>query len=149
MQIRTAVATDVPRLLALVRRYWEFEALEGFEALRIEILLERLIHHGELGEIWVAADGEALHGYLILVYVLSLEHGGLMGEIDEFFVLPGARARGVGGALLSSAEAALRGRGGVRLQLQLALTNVSARRFYEGRGYRGRTGYELLDKPLQ
>ncbi len=149
MQIRTAVATDVPRLLALMRRYWEFEALPGFDALRMEILLERLIHHGELGEIWVAAQGETLQGYLVVVHVLSLEHGGLMGEIDEFFVLPQARAQGVGGRLLASVEAALRERGMVRLQLQLALTNASARRFYETRGYHGRSGYALLDKPLQ
>ena len=79
-----------------MRRYWEFECLEGFDALRIEILLERLIRHAELGEIWVAAAGEPLHGYLIVVHVLSLEHGGLMGEIDEFFVVTQARAQGVG-----------------------------------------------------
>ena len=115
----------------------------------MEILLERLIHHGELGEIWVAAQGETLQGYLVVVHVLSLEHGGLMGEIDEFFVLPQARAQGVGGRLLASVEAALRERGMVRLQLQLALTNASARRFYETRGYHGRSGYALLDKPLQ
>lgn len=148
MQIRTAVATDVPRLVALVRRYWEFECLEGFDALRIEILLERLIRHAELGEIWVAAAGEPLHGYLIVVHVLSLEHGGLMGEIDEFFVVTQARAQGVGAKLLASAEAALRQRGGVRLQLQLARANDASRRFYESRGYSTRAGYELLDKPL-
>ena len=148
MQIRTAVATDVPRLLALLRRYWEFESLEDFDALRIEILLERLIAHAELGEIWVAAADEALLGYLIVVHVLSLEHGGLMGEIDEFFVVAQARAQGVGAKLLASAEAALRQRGGVRLQLQLARTNDAARRFYASRGYRSRAGYEILDKPL-
>ena len=27
MQIRAAVPSDVPRLLSLVRRYWEFEDL--------------------------------------------------------------------------------------------------------------------------
>jgi GNAT superfamily N-acetyltransferase len=82
------------------------------------------------------------------VHVFSLEHGGLMAEIDEFFVLPAARAQGVGGQLLAAAEQALRQRGGVRLQLQLAVANTAARSFYERRGYGGRAGYQLLEKAL-
>ncbi len=148
MLIRTAVASDVPPLLSLVRRYWEFEGIAGFDALRLELLLQRLVAGGELGQVFVAASGAELHGYLVLVHVLSLEHGGLMAEIDELFVLPAARAQGVGGQLLAAAEGALRQRGGVRLQLQLGVENAVARSFYERRGYRGRADYQLLDKAL-
>jgi GNAT superfamily N-acetyltransferase len=148
MSIRTAVASDVPPLLSLVRRYWDFEGIAGFDALRLELLLQRLVGNGELGAILVAERAARLEGYLALVYVLSLEHGGLMAEIDEFFVLPEARAQGVGGELLAAAEATLRQRGCVRLQLQLAAGNAAARRFYERRGYAARAGYELLDKAL-
>jgi GNAT superfamily N-acetyltransferase len=80
--------------------------------------------------------------------VLSIEHQGLMAEIDEFFVLPDARTHGIGGALLTAAEGALRRRGCVRLQLQLGVANAEARAFYERRGYAQRAGYELLDKAL-
>lgn len=149
LQIRTAVATDVPRLLSLVRGYWEFERIAGFDALRTELLLERLLHERSLGEIWVAAAGGELCGYLIAVCVLSVEHQGLMAEIDEFFVVAPQRGTGVGARLLEAAEASLRARGCVRLQLQLALTNSAARRFYEARGFSGRCGYELLDKALR
>lgn len=148
MIIRSAVASDVPLLLSLVRRYWEFEGIASFDALRLELLLQRLVGAGELGEIFVAASGAQLHGYLALVHVFSLEHGGLMAEIDEFFVLPAARAQGTGGQLLAAAEAALRQRGCVRLQLQLGLANAAARSFYERRGYGGRAGYQILDKAL-
>jgi GNAT superfamily N-acetyltransferase len=148
MRIRTAVETDIPQLLSLVRRYWQFEDLEGFDALRIELLLKRLLSQRTLGEIWVAEEDAHLNGYLVLVYVLSVEHQGLMAEVDEFFVLPQVRSRGVGGQLLSAAEEALRRRGCVRLQLQLAVTNEAARLFYTHRGYRGRAGYELIDKAL-
>jgi GNAT superfamily N-acetyltransferase len=148
MSIRTAVETDIPQLLSLVRRYWQFEDIEGFDALRIELLLKRLLSQSTLGEIWVAEEDAHLNGYLVLVYVLSLEHQGVMAEVDEFFVLPQARSRGVGGQLLTAAEEALRRRGCVRLQLQLAVTNEAARLFYLRRGYRGRAGYELIDKAL-
>lgn len=148
MQIRPAVANDIPRLVSLVRRYWQLEGIAGFDALQIELLLQRLIPASSLGQVFVAAEAAELCGYLALVYVLSLEHRGLMAEIDEFFVAPTARAQGVGGQLLAAAEEALRRRGCVRVQLQLGVGNAQARGFYERRGYRSRPGFELLDKPL-
>lgn len=147
--IRPAAGADIPQLLALVRRYWEYEHLEGFEALRVELLLKRLIATPHLGAAWVAEAEGRLSGYLIAVTVLSLEHGGLMAEIDELFVLPEARSHGVGARLLAAAEAALAARGCVRLQLQLATGNAGARTFYEHRGYRARDGYRLLDRALE
>jgi GNAT superfamily N-acetyltransferase len=147
--IRPAARGDIPRLLALVRRYWEYEHLAGFEALRMELLLQQLFAEPRLGSAWVAESDGRLAGYLIAVRVLSLEHFGVMAEIDEFYVLPEARARGVGARLLAAAEAALAREGCVRLQLQLAVGNAGARAFYERRGYRTRDGYRLLDKALE
>lgn len=147
--VRPAAGADIPQLLALVRRYWDYEHIPGFEALRVELLLQQLIAEPRLGAAWVAEAGGRLAGYLVAVTVLSLEHGGLMAEIDEFFVLPEMRSQGVGARLLAAAEAALAARGCVRLQLQLATGNAAAREFYQRRGYRAREGYRLLDRALQ
>jgi len=150
MDIRRARAEDIPQLLALIRRYWEFEGIGGFTALRIELLLKELIAGpAGRGSVWVAAAQGRLLGYLVIVLVMSLEHQGLMGEIDELFVLPEARCGGTGGRLLAAAEAELRERGCVRLQLQLASGNTRARRFYERQGFGDRGGYGLLDKSLE
>ncbi len=148
MNVRPAIPRDIPQLLSLVRRYWDFEQIEDFEALRIEMLLQRLLADPRLGAAWVAEAGGALIGYLIAVMVLSLEHGGIMAEIDEFFVVPEARSRGIGAQLLAAAESALAARGCVRLQLQLGVANTAARAFYQRRGYSARAGYGLLDKSL-
>ena len=148
MNIRPAASSDIPALLALVRRYWHFEGIEGFTALRMELVLQRLLGDPRLGLIWVAESEGQLQGYLIAVLVLSVEHQGVMAEIDEFFVMPEARTCGVGGRLLAAAETALAARGCVRLQLQLGVGNAGARAFYEHRGYSPRVGYELLEKPL-
>lgn len=148
MHVRAATSRDIPQLLSLVRRYWEFEQIEGFVALRVELTLRRLLTEGHLGGAWVAEGDAGLTGYLLAVLVLSVEHGGLMAEIDEFFVLPEARSQGLGARLLEAAETALAGRGCLRLQLQLATGNAAGRAFYERHGYRGRDGYRLLDKAL-
>ncbi|HVN47094.1 MAG TPA: GNAT family N-acetyltransferase [Steroidobacteraceae bacterium] len=150
MGVRRARAEDVPQLLVLVRRYREFEGIGGFEALRMELLLQELIvRPGERGWVVVAEAQGALTGYLVMVLMMSLEHQGLMAEIDEFFVLPEARGGGTGTQLLARAEAELRQRGCVRLQLQLASRNTRARSFYERHGFAARAGYGLLDKALK
>lgn len=147
--MRHAQPTDLAQLLVLVRRYWDVEQIPGFDALRLEMLLQRLLREPALGEVWVASDGASLAGYLVAMRVFSLEHQGLMAEVDEFFVEPGRRSRGIGAALLEAAEHSLAAAGCVRLQLQLATGNAAGERFYRSRGYRPRAGYQLYDKRLR
>jgi GNAT superfamily N-acetyltransferase len=149
MDVRRAQPADLAQLLALVRRYWDFEQIPGFDAARLEVLLQRLLREPALGEVWVAVADAGLAGYLVAMRVLSLEHQGLMAEVDEFFVEPGQRGQGIGAALLEAAERSLACAGCMRLQLQLGTGNAAAARFYRSRGYRPRTGYHLYDKPLR
>ncbi len=102
----------------------------------------------ERGACWVAEHGAAPAGYLLAVYLFSLEHGGMMAEIDELFVRPNVRGAGFGTALLAESEREMTKAGIVRVQLQLGVTNDRARGFYERHGFRSRSGYELLDKAL-
>ena len=99
-------------------------------------------------ELDYAARTMRMSGYLLAVYVFSLEHLGLTAEIDEFFVLPSARGKGLGDALLRLAEAEFLRRGCTNVALQLGRGNDQARVFYRAHGYSERAGYELLDKML-
>ena len=155
MSVRAAAERDIPQLLTLIRRYWEFEGIAGFEALRIELLLQELIGPPSAGAaparagcVWVGELDGRLAGYLIAVTVLSFEHRGLMAEIDELFVVPEARGRGVGRQLVTGVERALAARGCVRLQLELGVVNTAARAFYQRLGFAPRAGYALYDKRL-
>ncbi len=148
VEIRQATITDVPQLLARVADYWAFEGIAGFEPGRVGAHLGRLLSCPELGAGWIAvAEGEVV-GYLLAVQVFSLEYLGLTAEIDEFFVLASQRGRGVGAALLKTAEEEFVRRGYTQVSLQLSRTNSSAGYFYQGLGYVPRAGYELLDKRL-
>jgi len=149
MRIRLAATADISRVASLAQRYWEFESIDGFDRLRIEMLLGNLFSAPERGACWVAEAGGQLCGYLLAVFMFSLEHGGLMAEIDELFVSQEARSAGAGALLVTQAERDLAQRGLVRLQLQLGVGNERARLFYERHGFRRRAGYELLDKPLR
>jgi GNAT superfamily N-acetyltransferase len=149
MLIRLAVTADIAGVASLAEQYWEFESIHGFDRPRVEELLRRLLSQPERGACWVAEADGRLCGYLLAVYMFSLEHGGLMAEIDEVFVAAQQRSMGVGALLVAQAERDLVVRGLVRLQLQLGVENARARVFYERHGFRRRAGYELLDKALQ
>jgi GNAT superfamily N-acetyltransferase len=100
------------------------------------------------GACWVAEMDGRLCGYLLAVFMFSLEHGGLMAEIDEVFVTEDVRSAGLGSLLVAEVDRQLAQQGLTRLQLQLGVGNGRARLFYERHGFRRRSDYELFDKPL-
>ncbi len=147
-RIDVGAHADVPEILVLMRQYWTFENITGFNAAQLSQLLKRIVSLPQLGSMWVAREGEVMVGYLIAVLVFSLEYQGLVAEIDEVFVVPQSRGHGIGAALVDAAESALTSAGCTFIQLQLGVGNASARAFYDRRGYAPRKGFELLGKAL-
>ncbi|MGE0815330.1 MAG: GNAT family N-acetyltransferase [Vicinamibacterales bacterium] len=147
-EIRRATADDIGTLVPLVCDYWVFEGLSGFDASHVADALARLLADGRLGAAWIARVDGAPVGYLIAVYVFSLEHLGLTAEIDELYVDPDHRASGVGASLLRAGEAAAAEAGCSNVSLQLGRQNDGARRFYVRHGYSHRNGFDLLEKPF-
>ena len=148
VEIRAITSKDIPALLPLVEQYWIFEDITHFDAARVASGLGRMSADASLASGWIAFSRGQAVGYLLAVYVFSLEHLGLTAEIDEFFVLPSARGRKIGDELLKAAEAEVVRRGCTNVSLQLGRGNDRARTFYRAHGYSERSGFELLDKTL-
>jgi GNAT superfamily N-acetyltransferase len=146
--IRMAAVEDAPVLGALVEHYWRFEQIQNYDRVRIEALLEILLGDSRAGAAWLAYDGATAIGYVLLVYVFSLENGGLAAEIDELYVRDDRRGAGVGAQLVAVSESFLATLGCKNVALQLGRNNHAARAFYEKRGYSSRAAYELLEKNL-
>jgi GNAT superfamily N-acetyltransferase len=149
VSIQVAAPSDVEVLLPMVEQYWRFEAIEGFDATRMRKLLTRVLEDQTLGRAWVATLYGEPAGYLLAVYVFSLEHQGLTAEIDEFFVVPAHRGLGLGHQILAIAEAQFRLEGCTNVSLQLGRSNEAARNFYRRHGFDDRAGYELVSKNLK
>ena len=147
--IKKATESDIQDILPLVKEYWDFENIDGFEPERVSVQLRRLLTEPSIGGGWIAMDDGGAAGYLLAVYVFSLEHLGLTAEIDEFFMLPSHRGLGIGKKLLMAAEAEFFRIGCTNVSLQLSRKNESARNFYHHFQYLDRSGYELLDKTLR
>jgi GNAT superfamily N-acetyltransferase len=147
-EIRPALAGDLTALLALVEQYWAFETIDGFDRVRVGENLERLLADERLGRVWLAQVAGVPVGYLLVVFMFSLEFGGLCAEIDELYVSDAHRGQRLGARLLETAEAELRRLGCPGVALQIGRGNEAARRFYRQRGFEPREGYDLLTKML-
>jgi GNAT superfamily N-acetyltransferase len=128
--VRRATIHDIPALLAMIEAYWKFERIANFDAARLGLLLKRLMSEPAIGAAWIALNGDIPLGYLLAVYVFSLENGGLTAEIDEFFVMPRGRRHGAGGDLLGAAEAEFHLRGCTSAALQLVSCPLASPRHY-------------------
>src|SRR5689334_21649345 len=148
VQIRAARPPDAPLLLPLIEQYWRFEHIEGFDAGRVTPQLTRVLSDVRLGRAWIAYNDGQPAGYLLGVFVFSLEHQGLTAVIDELFVLPEYRSLGLGRRLLEVAETQFRAQGCTAVALELGRANIIARAFYVSLGYEHRSGFELLNKSL-
>lgn len=134
MAFRAASETDVPELLPMMRALWEHEGIP-FDAGRVVPPLRELLADPALGRVWIALADDAVAGYAMGTWGFSTEQGGRFLLLDELFVLPAFRGRGIGRSALSFVEEAARAAGGRAVRIEVAEENDGARRLYREEGY--------------
>jgi GNAT superfamily N-acetyltransferase len=100
-----------------------------------------------LGAVWLAGGGERPAGYAVLTVGYSMEYGGLRGFVDDLYVRPAARGRGVAAALLAGVRRGCAERGVRALHVEVGPDNDAARRVYARAGFAD-GGHLLLTLPL-
>ena len=80
--------------------------------------------------------GEPAAGVALLTLRPNVWYAGPVALLDELYVVPDLRGRGLGSELLAAAEAAARERGAELLEINVDGDDTGARRFYERHGYR-------------
>lgn len=121
--IRRAKAADIDGMLAL-------EQLFPSDRLSRPALRRFLRVPG--ARLWVAVQGKAIVGDLILLLRANADYG----RVYSVVVAPVARGQGLGDRLVAAAERATRAEGRSRLRLEVREDNLPAQRLYEKRGYR-------------
>lgn len=94
-----AQRSDIETLLVMMERFY---AIDGypFNAERTRKSLEEFIADKDLGTVWMINDDLRTIGYCILAVVYSFEFGGKNAFIDEFYLEPEYRGKGIGRSVL-------------------------------------------------
>jgi GNAT superfamily N-acetyltransferase len=87
------------------------------------------------GEVVALLTGDPAVALALLTLRPNVWYDGPVALLDELYVTPGLRGRGLGSALLAAAEAMTRQRGGELLEINVDGDDTGARRFYERHGY--------------
>jgi len=94
-----------------------------------------LVRDPALGRAWIALVDERAAGYAVLTLGWSLEYGGRDAFVDDLYVVPLHRGRGLGGAALAAVEATARELGVRALHLEVERGNNPAQELYRRRGF--------------
>jgi GNAT superfamily N-acetyltransferase len=141
-----AGAADFEGIFALLRAFYtetEFPLDEAATGAALRDLLSR----PELGRVWQIRLGGELVGYAAVCFGFSLEHRGRDAFLDEIYLRPAARGRGVGRASLAFVEAACAELGVRILHLEVERDNLVGQALYRERGFAD-DGRMLLSKRL-
>lgn len=143
-------STDV--LLKLVEELFEYEVLpQKFE--QTSQAIHQLLSNPELGQAWyieVEQEGEKMiAGHIVISYSFSVEYGGRIGLIDQFYLKPEWRQQGIGTELIPQIEQHMCEAGVHALSLEVNIGNSGARSFYEKHGFIPRRQFCLMTKVIE
>ncbi len=152
LSIRPAEPADVPVVAGLIRQLARFEKLEHEVVLTEELLKAGLFGTRPYAEAVLAEEEGRPVGFALFFHNFStfLARPGMY--LEDLFVLPGDRGRGVGRALLAHLAQLAVERGCGRLEWAVLNWNREAVRFYERLGARPNsewTVYRLTGKALR
>jgi GNAT superfamily N-acetyltransferase len=139
IDIRSAAIEDVPLILQLIRELAEYEKLTHEVSATEEQLRETLFGARTVAEVVIASDDGIPVGFAVFFanYSTFLGKPGLY--LEDLFVRPEARGRGIGRALLEHLAAIAVDRGWGRLEWRVLDWNAPSIAFYR------KVGAEPLD----
>lgn len=144
-QLTFATPEHLESVLRLVADFHREEGIEQDDTtLRSAVL--PLLEGSPHGAIYIAGPVRAPIGYIVVTFGWSLEFGGMDGFVDEIYIRPGVRGRGLGTELLSSMPKTLAESGVKALHLKVARSNTKARAVYEKMGFEARENYVLMSR---
>jgi GNAT superfamily N-acetyltransferase len=140
--VEVALPTGLAEPLALLE-----EALRDGDPVP-EDFADRLRKAVEAGDVEVLAvrTEDQLLGVALLAYRLNVSAGGLFASVEDLYVRPEARRRGVGRALLHAADKRCEERGISYVEAQVE--EKEAELFYAAVGYEPETGLRVLSHSL-
>jgi GNAT superfamily N-acetyltransferase len=134
MRVEPISESQFERLLPLIAAYQRFYEAEAIDEQRNRVFFSRFIAPSEDGMLLGAWGKGELVGYACLYWSLTSIAPGETVLMNDLYVDPARRGKGVGRALIDASAAIARQRGAERLEWMTARDNETAQRLYDSTG---------------
>jgi len=147
MNIEFAPATeqDIPEILSMMEEFYAIDNYPFSKKQTGENMLP-FISNPDLGRLWIIVTDGSILGYLVFTFGYSFEHGGRFGLLDEFFLKPAFRQKGIGKLVMDfiNEEAQKLGIGVIILEVEKH--NAAGVKLYSEKGYKDNSRLLLTKK---
>lgn len=145
--IHLAGPEDEDRVLSLVAA---FHAEQGFELdpAQRRAAIHPLLSGSPYGSVYLIGPQRAPIGYVAVTFTWSLEYGGLDAALDEVYLRPGVRGRGIASEVVSAICKRLFEAGVQLIDLEVDRDNAAARRLYQRMGFEPRESYLIMHRTV-
>jgi GNAT superfamily N-acetyltransferase len=133
VEIRPAREDEVEEMLPLIRAYCEFYETEPNDA-GIREMFKTLITDPSQGAIFIALDDGSAVGFATLDWKWSSLKGARIGYLEDLYVDPEARGKGIADALITVCAERCRELGMPAMAWQTAPDNLRAQQVYNRTG---------------
>ena len=100
------------------------------------------------GAAYLIGPPRAPIGYIVICFGWSVEFGGLDAIIDELYIRPGVRGRGIATEALNALPRALADYGLRAIHLEVDKDNARAIKLYQRAGFQRRDNYMFMSRTL-
>ncbi|SNR41153.1 GNAT family N-acetyltransferase [Puniceibacterium sediminis] len=145
--LHLATTEDAPKLLPLVAALHVdlgFKTDAAHQERSILPLLEGSPH----GASWLIGPRRAPVGYIVVSFGWSIEYGGMDAIIDELYIRPAVRGRGMAGEAINALAQALKQSTIKALHLEVDRSNEAATSLYQRCGFKARDSYMYMSRKL-
>ena len=134
ISIRPATSADLPLIAALIRELAEYERLSGEVRFDEAVLGEKLFGPRPYAEVLIGEVDGAAQGFALFFHNFSTFEGRPGIYLEDLFVRPAARGKGLGKALLAELARLVVERGCARLEWAVLDWNEPSIGFYKSLG---------------
>jgi GNAT superfamily N-acetyltransferase len=128
-------------VLSFMQEYYELDGYR-FDPESAQAALLGIVRDASLGRAWLIFDGDEAVGYIVLTFGYSLEYGGQDATLDEVFISPIHRGKGVGTRVMEFVVGVCRDIGVYALHLEVERNNAAALALYD------KAGFDIVDRCL-
>lgn len=135
MEINSASISDMQTICTLLQGQFDEHGI-SFDAERLNKAVEEILIDEQWGSFLLAREQDRSVGLAAVSYTRTLEHGGKSAWLDELYVLPEKRGRGIGTALVEEVIARCRASGCAAIDLEVDQEHQDAERLYSRHGFK-------------